>query len=104
MLLILLVPDGIPHQTLAQAPDRTTITISSNEVRTPNSISIENELRNLLRLERQKNFELNADYLKLQKKYLELRKENERLRSGTQDSQPKTQILKTYAGKRNRMH
>lgn len=79
---------------------RTTITIPSNENRTPQTITTENQLRDLLRLECQKKLQLNCDYRKLQERNLNLIasldntkkemqrliEENENLRSVTKKS------------------
>lgn len=65
---------------------RKTITIPSNENRTPETMTTENNLRYLLRQEREKNVQLNSDFRKLQEKNLNLtvnldnvRKDNQRL-------------------------
>lgn len=65
-----------------------TITIPSNENMTPETITMENQLRKLLRQERVNNAKLNLEYRKLQERnlnlvtsYNEVKKENQRLKS-----------------------
>lgn len=92
MCIIYLISVVVKPRHCQKTVHSRTITIPSNENRTPETMNTENQLRKLLRQERENNEKLNLEYRKLQEKNLnlvascnELKKENQRLESLLKD-------------------